>query len=139
MPKHRQVRIRAGQGRRFTVDEGLAEFLPMLWHLGIETQMSCQENFPNVTWIVFKSQYDADRFTNHVNLLGLDFSFQFSFVNKLDSETSWAWGFFPEYYDDGYVYPSTVCVRFHKKFIDIITDRTRTLLLQNARRTFKDI
>lgn len=140
--KHKQVRIRGGRhwddelGQYFdvgrvTVDEGLAKFLPLLWRRCIATMMSCQENAPNITWIAFPYQWDADRFSVYMDELGLSFHQQLHYNRKLTTEEHWHWSFCPQWFDD-VVYPSFISVRFHKKFIDIIRTRTEELDIRNT-------
>jgi hypothetical protein len=59
--EHKQVVV-GWQGRSAEVDEGLAALILALWQKDIDTVMSCQENFPGVVWVMFRTPVDARRF-----------------------------------------------------------------------------
>jgi len=50
---HKQKRVRIGNGKRISVDEGIADIIKGLNRNGCETIMSCQDNFDKV-WIEFQ-------------------------------------------------------------------------------------
>jgi hypothetical protein len=58
---HKQVPISYGNWSA-NVDEGIAEFILAIWRCGIQTEMSCQENGPGVTWVSFRRTTDLRRF-----------------------------------------------------------------------------
>ena len=63
--EHKQVEI-SHNGVTTKVDEGLAPLLLAIWEKGIDTCLSCQENFPGIAWIMFTTAFDAERFLNLV-------------------------------------------------------------------------
>jgi hypothetical protein len=58
---HKQVRIQH-KNLSANVDEGIADLILAMWRCGIETQMSCQENGPGVTWVSFRRVSDLHLF-----------------------------------------------------------------------------
>jgi hypothetical protein len=58
------------------VDEGLAPLILALWQRGIETVMSCQENFPGVVWVMFRTPLDVKRF---LDLTDYTYEWKFEF------------------------------------------------------------
>lgn len=61
--RHRQVPCGP---RGVRVDEGLAELLGLLWSSGVRTTMSCQEDTPGVSWVMFPSPDELAKFLNLV-------------------------------------------------------------------------
>ncbi len=57
--RHKQVRAKRANGPTVWVDEGMKDFLEILWDRGINTVLSCQENRPGVAWVEFGSPDDA--------------------------------------------------------------------------------
>lgn len=62
------------------VDEGISELLEVLWSLGIETVLSCEEAQPGIVWIQFYTGQDLSRFLTA--LATVDYSF---FVNEIEN------------------------------------------------------
>jgi hypothetical protein len=63
--RHPQVPI-AWRGRYAEVDAEMAPLILLLWMAGIDTINSCQENFPGIAWVEFRTTRDAKRFLDLV-------------------------------------------------------------------------
>lgn len=65
MLAHKQVKVICDDEELF-VDVGMVDLLKAIWQHDIVTVNSCQENFPDTTWIEFLSPDDASKFLNIV-------------------------------------------------------------------------
>jgi hypothetical protein len=67
MAEHRHKQVKVSYDNLIVeVDEGLAPLLTVIWKHGIDTCLSCEENFPGIAWIMFDTAYDAEKFLNLV-------------------------------------------------------------------------
>lgn len=69
--RHKQVSIRVGH-RWGDVDEQIAPLIEQIWLANIDTELSCEENWPGIAWIFFPSPRDAQKFLNIVAPFDLD-------------------------------------------------------------------
>jgi hypothetical protein len=60
--EHKQVLLRGS----VHIDEGMVELISLIWDNKIETDNSCQENFPGTAWISFLTAHDFHKFINLV-------------------------------------------------------------------------
>jgi hypothetical protein len=79
--KHKQVAIEYGRNKA-EVDEGLADLILAMWRAGIDTDLSCQENFKNIAWIAFPTQEDI----RLLSVVIFDADRQY-FYNKIESQS----------------------------------------------------
>ncbi len=64
-PHHRQVTVQVGDWQA-EIDEGIAPLIQEIWRAGIETFMSCQQDFHGWIWIQFADVKNAVAFLNVV-------------------------------------------------------------------------
>ena len=60
---HRQVTVQVGDWQA-EVDAGIVPLIQEIWHAGIETSMSCQQNDDGYVWIEFPGVENAEAFLN---------------------------------------------------------------------------
>jgi hypothetical protein len=128
------------------VDEELAPLILALWQAGIDTHMSCQENFPGITWIHFPTSEDAEGFLDLVAVYPEGRRIRRTLYDRIagcGSDKDWQydlhphdWGVKEDVVGDEVVetcigptdFGFSVCIRFPKTDLPLITKRVRRAL-----------
>lgn len=84
--QHKQVPVKHWRYGIIYVDEGMFPMLKTLWSLGIDTDISCQENPSGMMWIVFT---DADSLELFLNVIAnADQEFYYHYIEAPEGRWS---------------------------------------------------
>jgi hypothetical protein len=100
MTDHKQVKVLSPTEGEVEVDEGMVDFLRALWDRGIDTFMSCQENFPGISWVVFTEPGDAERFMGDAWEVA-DKKMRDRMEGELDVPGGWEFSSWPLHWGEG--------------------------------------